>query len=109
MKTFRYVLHDEVPAFAADGWVAHDSLNGTHHGEYSTLMEYRGETAPKADRGVVQPWAPHHAPLRTRRDLNLFVQRAIDILCIAFLCAFVNLTGLAVAYAVYVCLFERVS
>ena len=57
----------------------------------------------------VRSLAPHHAPLRTRRDLNLFVQRAIDILCIAFLCAFVNLAGLAVTFAVYVCLFERVS
>ena len=58
----------------------------------------------------VRSLAPHHAPYSdTRRDLNLFVQRAIDILCIAFLCAFVNLAGLAVAFAVYVCLLERVS
>jgi len=35
---FRYVLHADVPRFAAEGWELLPALDGTHHGEYSVLM-----------------------------------------------------------------------
>lgn len=39
-RTFRYVLHEKVAAYEAAGWISHDSLVGTTHGIYSTLMEF---------------------------------------------------------------------
>ena len=36
----RYVPHSRVPEYLALGWIAHDSFVGTHHGEYSVLMEF---------------------------------------------------------------------
>ena len=76
-------------------------------------------TAPKADRGFVQPWAPHHAPLRTRRDLDSFsagspfkrsepLQTFID--CLAMLAGFllVSFTGVGIAFAMFVLLFVRI-
>jgi hypothetical protein len=35
--TYRYVLHDRVPDYLRCGWMALPSLEGTHHGHYSTL------------------------------------------------------------------------
>ena len=37
-ETFRYVRHDDVPRFVADGWERLPALDGTHHGAYSALM-----------------------------------------------------------------------
>ena len=37
-QLFRYVLHADVPRFEAEGWLATQALDGTHHGEYSVLM-----------------------------------------------------------------------
>jgi len=37
---FRYILHADVPAYLACGWVARPSLVGTHHGDYSALCEW---------------------------------------------------------------------
>jgi hypothetical protein len=45
MTWLRYVLHNEVPAFEAKGWVVVSGLYG-NHGHYSVLMEYRGEGEP---------------------------------------------------------------
>ena len=43
---FRYVPHESVEQFAAEGWVATESLEGTHHGDYSVLMQ---RPAPQTD------------------------------------------------------------
>jgi hypothetical protein len=40
-QLFRYVRHAEVPRFLAKGWELLPALEGTHHGEYSTLMRRR--------------------------------------------------------------------
>jgi hypothetical protein len=37
-ELFRYVRHDEVPRFRAEGWELLPTLDGTHHGEYSVMM-----------------------------------------------------------------------
>lgn len=44
-KVFRYVRNHEVEAWRRRGWLVHSALQGTNHGEYSTLME-----APKVER-----------------------------------------------------------
>lgn len=45
-KIFRFVRHPQVQAFADLGWIGHRSLEGTHHGEWSRLMEWPLETPP---------------------------------------------------------------
>lgn len=40
-ELFRYVLHADVPRFAAEGWELLPALDGTHHGGYSVLMRRR--------------------------------------------------------------------
>lgn len=36
----RYVNHSRVADYVALGWIAHPGLFGTHHGEYSQLLEW---------------------------------------------------------------------
>lgn len=36
----RYVPHSRVAAYEAAGWIKHDGFTGTHHGEYSVMMEW---------------------------------------------------------------------
>ena len=43
---FRYVPHESVEQFAAAGWTATEGLTGTHHGDYSVLMQ---RPAPQTD------------------------------------------------------------
>lgn len=40
---FRYVVHDDVERFLADGWELLPALDHTHHAEYSALMRRRDE------------------------------------------------------------------
>jgi hypothetical protein len=40
-EVFRYVRHDDVARFTAEGWQPLRALDGTHHGEYSVLMRRR--------------------------------------------------------------------
>lgn len=37
---FRFVRHADVLVYLKCGWVARPALNGTHHGEWSVLMEW---------------------------------------------------------------------
>ena len=37
---FRFVRHADVLAYLKCGWVVRPALNGTHHGEWSVLMEW---------------------------------------------------------------------
>lgn len=45
-RLFRYIRRRRVPAFIASGWIAHPALNGTHHGDWSVLMEWLCDCAP---------------------------------------------------------------
>lgn len=45
-KVFHFVRHHEVPAYERIGWRRHDSLDDTHHGVWSSLMEWKGEGEP---------------------------------------------------------------
>jgi hypothetical protein len=38
-RTFRYVRHPDVEAYLSQGWEIADTFAGTHHGEWSVLME----------------------------------------------------------------------
>ena len=58
---FKIVRHDEVAAFERLGWTALDALNGTHHGTWSTLMEWTSPSEP------VLPKLPPIFPLRRNR------------------------------------------
>ena len=40
-RTFRYVRLADVPAYLAQGWIDLGCLEGTYHGQWSTLMEQR--------------------------------------------------------------------
>ncbi|WP_246558320.1 hypothetical protein [Bradyrhizobium liaoningense] len=40
-EEFRYVRHTDVARYKAEGWELLPALDGTHHGEYSTLMRRR--------------------------------------------------------------------
>lgn len=43
---FKYVRNHDAERWAALGWKDTDALSGTHHGEYSKLMEWAGEGEP---------------------------------------------------------------
>lgn len=40
MKTFHYARHEHIDDWLRLGWYPHDSLAGTHHGQWSVLMEW---------------------------------------------------------------------
>jgi hypothetical protein len=40
-ELFRYVLHDDVERFEAEGWERLPALDDTHHAEYAVLMRRR--------------------------------------------------------------------
>ncbi len=46
-KVFHYVPNGLVYAWENFGWVRHSALDGTHHGGYSSLMEWTGEGEPQ--------------------------------------------------------------
>jgi hypothetical protein len=39
-RTFHYVRNHNVPDWMRCGWLAYPSLQGIHHGEWSTLCEW---------------------------------------------------------------------
>jgi len=45
-KIFHFVRHHEVTAYERIGWVRHASLDDTHHGAWSSLMEWKGQGEP---------------------------------------------------------------
>lgn len=45
-RMFKFVPNSQVRDYARLGWRASDALNDTHHGEWSTLMEWMGEGEP---------------------------------------------------------------
>lgn len=49
-KIFRFVRHENASSYIDLGWVNHNSLVGTHHGQYSTLLEW-----PFPDRPPDEP------------------------------------------------------
>lgn len=40
ISIFRFVRHEQAADYLKSGWVARPALNGTHHGEWSVLMEW---------------------------------------------------------------------
>jgi hypothetical protein len=61
-QTFLYVPHRFVPEYLALGWIQHDSLDGTHHGHYSKLLEW-----------------PHERPIETPRPLKREIEDAREL------------------------------
>lgn len=49
-KIFRFVRHENAQSYLDLGWVAHDGLKGTHHGQYSTIIEW-----PRPDEQPAEP------------------------------------------------------
>ena len=45
-KVFHFVRLHEVAAYERIGWIRHPALDGTHHGIWSALMEWKGEGEP---------------------------------------------------------------
>ena len=45
-KIFHFVRNQEVEDWLRVGWIKHDSLADTHHGQWSTLMEWTGSDEP---------------------------------------------------------------
>lgn len=46
MTTFRFIRHEDVPAWQACGWEPLPDLEGTHHGQHARLMRWKGEGEP---------------------------------------------------------------
>lgn len=46
-QIFRFVRHAELQSFVDLGWIAHDSLDGTHHGRWSKLIEWTHDEPPR--------------------------------------------------------------
>jgi hypothetical protein len=66
-KIFHFVRHQEVADFERVAWRRHGSLDGTHHGCWSSLMEWKCEGSlssqlrlpPKADVPSTSAFDPH--------------------------------------------------
>lgn len=39
-RVFLYVRHADVPSYLLMGWLALPALEGTHHGQWSVLMQW---------------------------------------------------------------------
>jgi hypothetical protein len=59
IRTFRYIRHEHVPDWLRAGWIARPALNGTHHGDYSALLEWLCEC----------PMAIPRSPIPSSSDL----------------------------------------
>jgi hypothetical protein len=46
MRWLRYVAHDQVAAYLANGWRLEDDLTKTHHGFHAVLMIWAGDDEP---------------------------------------------------------------
>jgi hypothetical protein len=55
-KIFYYVPKPRVQEFADLGWISHGSLEGTHHGQHSMLMEWTRDDTP-----IMPPAADHRS------------------------------------------------
>lgn len=58
MKVFHFVRNHEVAAYEQLGWIRHSGLDDTHHGAWSSLMEWKGEGEP------VKPFLPRETNMR---------------------------------------------
>lgn len=53
-KIFRFVRHSDVQLYADLGWLIHNSLDGTHHGQWSKLIEWpHDDPPPEPDKSGV--------------------------------------------------------
>lgn len=46
ITTFKYVRHEDIPAYVALGWRDTEALRDTHHDEHAALLEWRGVGEP---------------------------------------------------------------
>lgn len=46
IRWFRYVPHNAICTYLANGWSIADEMHGTTHGNYSVLMRWEGENEP---------------------------------------------------------------
>lgn len=53
--TFRYVRLHEVNTFAELGWERTPILDKTHHGQWSAMMQWKGEGEEKVPEGFSAP------------------------------------------------------
>ena len=56
-KIFRFVRHAQAPAYLELGWINHDSLKGTHHGQHATLLEWTKDGPPQEPEAQEVPLA----------------------------------------------------
>lgn len=69
-KTFHFVRNHEVPDWQRVGWTKHDSLADTHHGQWSTLMEWTGEGEPVKPFFVSRETVDHRVPNPQAENAN---------------------------------------
>ncbi len=65
----RFVRHEMVPAFQAVGWELASSLNGSPHGEWSTIMRWPGEVEPGDE--PPEPDIEHQVVALAQTDLGV--------------------------------------
>lgn len=62
VRTFQFVRLHRADDYLKCGWIPHDSLSETPHGEYSVLMEYLecdcGRAMPRPGHAVVKGAIP---------------------------------------------------
>jgi hypothetical protein len=51
-RIFRFVRHENAQSYLDLGWIAHDGLKGTHHGQFSTIIEWPGEEPPSEPKEI---------------------------------------------------------
>jgi hypothetical protein len=76
-KIFHYVRHHEVEAYQKLGWVRHESLDATHHSQWSSLMEWKGEGDPVKPFFVSRETVSNRVP-ETNNNNESAHERPID-------------------------------
>lgn len=56
-QIFRFVRHADTQSYLDLGWIAHDGLKGTHHGQYSTIIEWPHSEPPREPEAKEVPLA----------------------------------------------------
>jgi len=50
MTLLRFVLHEEIPAYEAEGWIVSSDMAGSYHGGFSVLMELPEDDAQESNQ-----------------------------------------------------------
>lgn len=65
-KIFHFVRNHEVSDWERAGWTSRPALTGTHHGEWSTLMEWTAEGEPVKPFFVSRETVSHRVPQNSK-------------------------------------------